>query len=157
MGGEAVDQRRGTKPSGGARKTIPCKSASPITAELTHATTMCGLPSLSQSAIDKCTNAIAAHANQRASNSPPGIASTHGSTASGSVTADRTTVRAKPKKRAPALPTPFSSHACQPEIAYALPTAHTSGSSVYTAAAGTSALSAVTRNASDAEPSIPNM
>ena len=40
----------------------------------------------------------------------------------------------------------------QPEIEYALPTAHTSGSSVYTAAAGISALSAVTRSASDAEP-----
>ena len=88
--------------------TTPCKSASPITAEPTHATTMCGLQSLSQNAIDKCTNAIAAHAYQRASNSPPGIASTHGSTASGSVTTDRTTVRAKPKKRAPALPTGYN-------------------------------------------------
>ena len=77
----------------------PCKSASPITAELTHATTMRGLPSLSQNAIDKCNNDIAAHANQRASNSQPGIASTHGiacthgSTASGSVTTDPTMVR----------------------------------------------------------------
>ena len=53
---------------------------------------MCGLPSLSQNAIDKCTNAIAAHANQRVSNSPPGIASTQGSTASGSVTTDPTMV-----------------------------------------------------------------
>ena len=35
-----------------------------------------------------------------------------------------------------------------------LPTAHTSGSSVYTAAAGTSALSTVTRSASDAEPNM---
>jgi len=132
--------------------TTPCKSASPITAELTHATTMCGLPSLSQNAIDKCTNAIAAHANQRASNSPPGIASTQGSTASGSVTIDRTTVRVKPKKRSHEDATRSSSHASQPEIANPLPTAHTSGSSVYTAAAGTSALSAVTRSASDAEP-----
>ena len=132
----------------------PCKSASPITAELTHNTAMCGLPPLRQNAIDKCTTAIAAHAYQRASNSPPGIASNHGSTASGSVTTDRTTVRAKPKKRASALPTYSSSHASQPENAYPLPTAHTSGSSVYTAAAGTSALSAVTRSASDAEPEI---
>jgi hypothetical protein len=54
---------------------------------------MCGLPPLSQNAIVKCTNAIAAHANQRASNSPPGIASTQGSTASGSVTTDPTMVR----------------------------------------------------------------
>mgnify|MGYP000894951053 CR=1 FL=1 len=132
--------------------TTPSKSASPIIAELTHATTMCGLPSLSQNAIDKCTNAIAAHANQRASNSPPGIASTQGSTASGSVTIDRTTVRVKPKKRSHEDATRSSSHASQPEIANPLPTAHTSGSSVYTAAAGTSALSAVTRSASDAEP-----
>ena len=110
--------------------TTPCKSASPITAEPTHATAMCGLPPLSQNAIVKCSNAIAAHANQRPSNSPPGIASTHGSTASGSVATDRTTVRAKLKKRSPALPTPFSSHASQPEIANPLPTAHTSGSSV---------------------------
>ena len=95
----------GERLSDGATVATPCKSASPITAELTHATTMCGLPSLSQNAIDKCTNAIAAHAYQRASNSPPGIASIHGSTASGSVTTDRTTVRAQPKKRAPALPT----------------------------------------------------
>ena len=71
----------------------PCKSASPITAELTHATAMCGLQSLSQNAIDKCTTAIAAHAYQRASNSPLGIASTHGSTASGSVTTDPTMVK----------------------------------------------------------------
>jgi len=73
--------------------TTPSKSASPIIAELTHATTMCGLPALSQNAIDKCTNAVAAHANQRASNSPPGIASTQGSTASGSVTTDPTMAR----------------------------------------------------------------
>ena len=79
--------------------TTPCTSASPISAEPTHATAMCGLPPLSQNAIVKCTNAIAAHAYERAFNSPPGIASTHGSTASGSVTTDRTTVRAKPKKR----------------------------------------------------------
>ena len=132
----------------------PCKSASPITAELTHATMMCGLPSLSQNAIDKCTNAIAAHANQRVSNSPPGIASTQGSTASGSVTIDRTTVTAKPKKRSHEDATRSSSHASPPEIANPLPTAHTSGSSVYTAAAGISALSAVTRSASDAEPNM---
>ena len=132
--------------------TTPSKSASPISAEPTHATVMCGLPPLSQNAIVKCTNAIAAHAYERAFNSPPGIASTHGSTASGSVTTDRTTVRKTPKPREPSLPTLSLSHASEPEIANPMPTAHTSGSSVYTAAAGTSALSAVTRSASDAEP-----
>jgi hypothetical protein len=57
---------------------------------------MCGLNPHSQNAVDKCSNAIAAHANQRASNSQPGIASTSGSTASGSVTTDPTIARAKP-------------------------------------------------------------
>ena len=131
--------------------TTPSKSASPISAEPTHATAMCGLPPLSQNAIVKCTNAIAAHAYERAFKSPPGIASTHGSTASGSVTTDRTTVRKTPKPREPSLPTLSLSHASEPEIANPMPTAHTSGSSVYTAAAGISALSAVTRSASDAE------
>ena len=79
--------------AGGATVTTPCKSASPITAEPTHATTMCGLPPLSQNAIDKCSNAIAVPAYERMSLSPPGIASTHGSTASGSVTTDPTMVR----------------------------------------------------------------
>ena len=78
--------------SDGATVTAPCKRSSPITAELTHATKMCGLPPLSQHAIDKCTNAIAAHANQRASNSSLGIASNQGSQASGSVTTDPTKV-----------------------------------------------------------------
>ena len=140
--------------AGGATVTTPCKSASPITAELHHATAMCGLPPHSQNAIVKCSNAIAAHAYERVSFSLPGIASTHGSTASGSVTTDRTIVRKTPKPRELSLPTLSLSHASEPEIAYALPTAHTSGSSVYIAAAGISALSAVTRSASDAEANI---